>query len=203
MNGPQAFIKHNLAFMYASSLGIAIIMAVVSIAGILYWDVLYPTSQVVGSVGSDLFNLIAVLPILLVSMWLARRGSFIALLLWPGTLFYVLYIYVFNIIGLPVTVLYLPYVILVVLSAYTIIGLVASIDGDAARQRLAGVVPRRAAGGVLVALSILFIAMDAYAVITTSSSHDDRRYPDKGHLDRGLRRGMSGAAFRRCPAVAA
>lgn len=171
MNNLREFIKRDLELMYLSSLGVAIIMAIASIAGILYWNVLYPASQAVGSVGSDVFNIVAVLPILLISMWLARRGSLIGLLLWPGALFYVLYIYVFNVIGLPVTVLFLPYVILAVLSAYTIIGLIASIDVNVVRQRLAGVVPRRAAGGILVGLALLFIVMDAYAVIATLLSH--------------------------------
>ncbi len=166
MNDLQGFIMHDLKLMYLSSLVVAIITAVVSIAGILYWDVIYPAPQAVGSVGSDVFNLIAILPILLISMWLAHRGSLIGILLWPGALFYVLYIYVFNIIGLPVTALFLPYVILVVLSAYTIIGLAASINDDAVRQQLAGVVPRRAVSGVLIALAFLFIAIDAYAVIS-------------------------------------
>ncbi len=171
MNDLQGFIKHDLKLMYLSSLVVAIIMAIVSIAGILYWNIIYPASQAVGSVGSDVFNLLAILPILLVSMWLAHRGSLIGLLLWPGALFYILYIYVFNIIGLPVTALFLPYALLVVLSVYTIIGLFASIDIDAARQQLLGIVPRRAASGILIALAFLFIAIDAYAVITALLNH--------------------------------
>jgi hypothetical protein len=43
-------------------------------------------------------NLLIGLPILLGSMWLARRGQLIGLFLWPGALLFVLYndiIYVF------------------------------------------------------------------------------------------------------------
>lgn len=171
MDDIRGFIMHDLKLLYLSSVVIAILMAVVSMAGILNWNTIYPAPQTIGSVGSDVFNLVAILPILLISMWLAHRGSLIGLLLWPGALFYVLYIYVFNIIGLPVTVLFLPYVLLVVMSVYTILGIFASIDGDAARQRLSGIVPRRAAGGVLMAFAILFIAIDAYAVIATLLNH--------------------------------
>ena len=42
-----------------------------------------------------------VLPILLGSMWLARRGSLAGLLLWPGALFYALYAYVPYLVGAP------------------------------------------------------------------------------------------------------
>lgn len=63
-------------------------------------------------------------------MWLARRGSLIGLLLWPGTLFYVLYGYAFYLIGVPFNALFLLYVALVTVSTYTMIGLLASIDGE-------------------------------------------------------------------------
>jgi hypothetical protein len=49
------------------------------------------------------------LPILLGSLWLVRRGNLIGLLCWPGALF-------------------LLYLFLVTLSAYTIIGVVSSIE---------------------------------------------------------------------------
>lgn len=171
MDNPRLPLTHDPKLAYVSSLAIAVIMAIVSIAGILYWNVIYPAPQASSSVGSDAFNLVVILPILLVSMWLAHRGSLIGLLFWPGALFYVLYIYTFYVIGVPFNALFLLYIVLAVLSAYTIIGLVASIDGDAARQRLASVVPRRAAGGVLIGLAILFIVMDAYAVMAALFSH--------------------------------
>ncbi|OPY30101.1 MAG: hypothetical protein A4E28_00488 [Methanocella sp. PtaU1.Bin125] len=165
MSDSPSPVRCDLKLVYAGSLAVAVLMIAVSVAGILYWRDLYPASQAASSAGSDAFNLVAILPVLLLSMWLARRGRLIGLLLWPGALFYVLYIYAFYVIGLPVTVLFLPYVALVVLSAYALIGLVAGIDGDAVRQRLASHVPHRAAGGVLIGLAVLFIAMDAYAVV--------------------------------------
>ena len=59
-----------------------------------------------------------------------------ALLLWPGTPVYVLYTYAMYLIGAPFSPLFLVYVVLVALSAYTTIGLVASIDGVQVRERL-------------------------------------------------------------------
>lgn len=157
--------KGDLRLAYAGSLAVAVLMTAASVAGILYWRDLYPAAQAASSAGSDAFNLVAILPVLLLSMLLARRGSLAGLLLWPGALFYVLYIYAFYVIGLPVTALFLPYVAIVVLSAYTILGLVASVDSNAVRERLAGHVPRRTAGAILIGLAVLFIAMDACAVV--------------------------------------
>jgi hypothetical protein len=57
---------------------------------------------------------------------------------------------------MPFNVLFLPYLALVTLSAYTTIGLVASIDGKAVQGRLSGIVPEKVAGGVLVGLGVAF-----------------------------------------------
>jgi len=150
-------IRHNLTLVYIFSLIIAILMAAASIVGLLYPTVIYPTDDLLkSSMPNDVVNLFIGVPILLGSMWLARRGQLIGLLFWPGALFYVLYNYIAYVFGMPSNVMFLLYLTLVTLSAYTLIGLVASIDGTAVQQRLTGVVPERAAGGVLAGLGILF-----------------------------------------------
>jgi len=150
-------IRHDLTLAYAFSLIIAILMAAGSLAGLLYPGVIYPTDKLLQSfMPNDVVNLFIGVPILLGSMGLARRGQLVGLLFWPGALFYVLYNYIAYVFGMPANVMFLLYLGLVTLSAYTLIGLVANIDGTAVRRRLAGVVPERAAGGVLAALGILF-----------------------------------------------
>jgi hypothetical protein len=121
-----------------------------------------------GFLAQDAFNLVVGLPILLVSIWLARRGALIGLLLWPGALFYVLYTYSLALVRAPFSVLFLPFVLLVTVSAYTTIGLIASIDGSLVRRRLAGVVTARVVGGILVGLALLTIAQDASGAILTA-----------------------------------
>ena len=149
-------IRHNLTLVYIFSLIIAILMAAASIAGLLYPAVIYPKDELLQSfMPNDVVNLFIGAPILLGSMWLARRGQLIGLLFWPGALFYVLYNYIAYVFGMLSNMMFLLYLTLVTLSAYTLIGLVASIDGTAVRQRLTGVVPERAAGGVLAGLGIL------------------------------------------------
>lgn len=159
-------VAHNLTLVYVSSAIIALALAVISLAGILLRDVVYPTDELVLSfLITDGFTLIVALPILLVSMWLARRGRLIGLLCWPGALFYVLYIHVVHLIGVPFNLLFLPYLLLVTLSAYTIIGLIASIDAAGVRTRLSGHVPAKAAGGIVTILSALFLVQLVPAVV--------------------------------------
>jgi hypothetical protein len=164
-------IRHNLKLAYATSGIIACIMCLASLAGILFGSHIYPAAQVSGNIGTDTLNLILGLPILLGSMWFARRGSLIGLLCWPGVLFYVLYIYTFYVIGLPFNWLFLPYVVLVTLSGYTTIGLVASIDGEAVRQRLHHGAPTRTIAGILILIGILFTVVDGFLIVTALTGH--------------------------------
>ena len=160
-------ITRELTLAYVLSLVVALVMTIASVVGLLYQTVIYPTDDLVLSFApTDALNLVVGLPILLGSMWLARRGKLIGLLCWPGTLFYVLYVYVPYVIGVPFGVLFLPYVVLVALSAYTLIGLVASIDGEVVRRRLTGLVPARTSGGILAGLAILTIVRQAALIVT-------------------------------------
>jgi hypothetical protein len=164
-------VTRHLTLAYVVSFLIACIMAVASVAGLLYQAVIYPTRELLLSFApSDAFNLLVGLPILLGSMWLARRGVLIGLLCWPGALFYVLYMYVPYLIGVPFNVLFLPYLVLVALTAYTLIGLVASIDGELVRQRLTGIVPARTSGGILTGLAILIIVRQTAVIVTALTS---------------------------------
>jgi hypothetical protein len=176
-------ITHDLTLAYISSLAVAVLMAAVSAAGFLLGSArLYGVEPKValgvtpstagilvpGFLAQDAFNLVVGLPILLVSIWLARRGALIGLLLWPGALFYALYTYSLSLVGAPFSVLFLPFVLLVSLSAYTTIGLIASINGSQVRRRLAGGVPARVVAGILVGLALLTIAQDASGAILTA-----------------------------------
>lgn len=150
-------IRCNLTLAYAISLVIAALMAIASVAGLLYQTIIYPTDELLQSfVTNDVVNLFIGLPILLGSMWLARRGKLIGLLFWPGALFFVFYTYIVYVLSMPLNVAFLLHLTLVTLSAYTMIGLVASIDGKTVQKRLTGAVPERVGGGVLVGLGILF-----------------------------------------------
>jgi len=150
-------ITHNLTLIYVLSIIITILMTAASVTGLLYRAVVYPTDDLLQSLlPSDVVNLFIGLPILLVSMWLTRRGKLIGLLFWPGALFFVLYSYAVYIFAMPLNAAFLFHLTLVMLSAYTLIGLVASIDRERVRQRLTGSVPERLAGGILAGFGILF-----------------------------------------------
>jgi hypothetical protein len=154
---PALPIKRNLTLIYATSFIIAILMATVSVAGLLYRTTIYPTEELLRSfVSTDVVNLFIGLPILLGSIWLTWRGKLVGLLCWPGALLFVLYNYIVYTFASPLNWAFLFYLALVMLSVYSLIGLVASIKGKAVRQQLTGAVPERFAGGVLAGLGLLF-----------------------------------------------
>ena len=160
-------ITRDLTLAYALSLVIALVVTVASADGLLYQTVVYPAGEPLYSfVATDTLNLVVGLPILLGSMWLARRGRLLGLLCWPAVLVYVLYVHVTKAIGAPFGALFLPYLALVPLSAYTAIGLVASIDAELVRQRLTGAVPARLAGGILFGISFLYLLVEVSQIVT-------------------------------------
>ncbi len=155
-------IKRDLTLAFVASIAVALMMTVASVAGLIAGSTIYAAIDpklFPLFVGQDALNLIVGLPILIGSIWLARRGSVIGLLLWPGALFYVVYDYGYYVLGAPFNWLFIPYLALMTVGMYAAIAVVVSIDADAIRERLAGSVPRRAVGGFLTGLAILFTTL--------------------------------------------
>jgi hypothetical protein len=144
------------------SVCVAVLMTVASLAGIVDANRVYvglDRGLLTLFIGQDVLNLLVGVPILLASMWLARRGSVTGLLMWPGALFYVLYDYGYYVLGGPFNGFFLAYIALMTLSAYSMIAVVVSLDAVAVRSQLATAIRPRAIGGFLVGLAILFTAL--------------------------------------------
>lgn len=156
------YLQRSLGLAYIGSILVAVLMTMASVAGLVDWNRTYPgvdAALLPLFVGQDALNLAVGLPILLGSMWLARRGALIGLLLWPGALFYVLYDYGYYVLGAPFNAFFLVYIALMTLSAYAMIGIVVSIDSTVIRARLAEEVPAQLVGGFIAGLAVLFTAL--------------------------------------------
>jgi hypothetical protein len=168
----QLPVRRSLTVIYAFSLLIAVLMAAASVAGLAYTSAVYPADELVRAfVPNDVTNLFIGLPILLGSLWLARRGRWLGLLCWPGALFYVLYNYLVYALAMPFGVAFLLHLALVTLSVYALIALVASMDAKAIQQRLSGAVPERLAGGILAGLGFLFFVRLTGVLVSALSTH--------------------------------
>ncbi len=154
-------VRDNLTKTYFLTWVIAILMAAVSITGLINGNAVYPTKELLSTFApNDAANLLVGLPLLLGSIWLARNNKLIGLLCWPGALFVCLYTYLiyaiaFILAKLPVFTL-LVYLSLAAISAYTLFRLITGIDGELVQKSLTGTVQDRIGAGVLAGLGFLF-----------------------------------------------
>lgn len=159
-------VRFDIRILYASSLIIALMVAIVSVIGVFYQKSIYPTENLLHSfVPNDIVNLFAGLPLLLISIWLTWRGKLIGLLCWPGAIFYMLYIYFPYIICVPFNILFLPYLIIFSLSIYTLIGIIVSIDGNAVSNHVSDIIPAKILGGILIGLSALIVLRQTSLIV--------------------------------------
>lgn len=150
-------LKGNIKAIYVSSFLIVIFMSLVSMAGVFYRTWVYPTDELIFAfVTNDVVNFFVGVPILLGCMWLTWRAQLIGLLGWIGALFFVLYNYLVYSFAMPLNWAFLIHLSLTMLSLYSLVGLVANIDGKVIQRKLTHVVPEKLAGGVLVGLGLLF-----------------------------------------------
>lgn len=166
MNGPDGFLRNDLAALYKSSLLIAVLMSAASVAGLLFPGFIYPTQALRQSfLSNDVVNLLLGLPVLLGSLALSKRGKLIGLLFWPGALLYILYNTIAYAVAQPFTWQFGFYLVLIFLCGFNVYRLFTSLDGEAIRQRLAGQVPERLSAAILVVFGLLFFAMRAGVVL--------------------------------------
>ena len=154
--------RSNLKLVNISTLILVFLMTGVSVIGILFQSAIYPSKELsVVFVPNDILNLVIGLPLILVSLFLTKRGKLIGLSCYPAALFYITYIYTGYLLGLPFNVLFIPYLILVTLSIYTLIGLVLNIDSEQVRKKLKGYVPIKTAG----------VIYQSYQIVNTFVKH--------------------------------
>ena len=167
---PSLPIISNLTTAYTLSLVVAFLLTFASLGGLLFSDRLYPTDELQQAyLANDVVNLLVGLPILLGSMWLARRGKLLGLLCWPGALLYTFYNYIAYIFGIPFSGFTLGFTVLVLLSAYPVFDLLKSIDRDTLKMQLNGSVSEKFSGGALVFFGLGFFFL-AVGVITGASA---------------------------------
>src|SRR5215213_5294063 len=163
-------IKDKPTFAYALSGLVAVLSAVSSVVGLLYGGSGYYDSYPVslaGLVGQDVVTLVLGIPLLLTSMWLTRRGSTGALLVWSGALFYFAYSYYFYVIG-GFNALFLVYVAIVSTSLYGLLTLLFAIDPGALRSSFGSRAPARLVGGYFICIALLFALMWGGMVISSA-----------------------------------
>ena len=136
---------------------IALLLTTLSLAGLLFPSVIYPSAELRRAfLANDVVNLLIGLPVLVASMFSARRGGWMGQLFWPGALLYVIYNAIAYAVGLFPAWIFALHAALLILGLAAFIGVFSSLDLPACQHRLAGRVPERLSAGVLVGLGTLF-----------------------------------------------
>lgn len=156
--GPSRAFPVAADFWLRLSIVAALLAVVGSVAGLAIGGIYAPLTPVFlpQALAQDLANLLLVAPAWLILATLALRGSLRAYLLWLGVLAFTVYNYVIYTFSIPFGPLFLPWVAVLGLSLYSLIGGIAVIDHEAVA---AAFTSRRAvvvAGWSLMVMAILF-----------------------------------------------
>jgi hypothetical protein len=148
----------NNSIIYISSIIVAVLVFITSILGILFPNTIYPTEDLmVGYMPTDFINIVILLPILLLSIWHARKGSLLGILCLPGGLLYVVYIFTIYLIGTNFNLLFILYLLMVTISTYTLIALMSKINYYKINSNITEKIPSKIIGGLLISISIIFL----------------------------------------------
>jgi hypothetical protein len=138
----------------ALSAVIAVLMTLASLGGLfahgLYRDNTWSTAAYRGT---DLATLLVAVPVLVVAVVLAYRGSDRARLVWFGVLAYSVYNYAFYLFGTAFNDFFLLYAALESLSLITLVGAIPAV---LAVRRAVRPVPARVVAGYMAAVGVMF-----------------------------------------------
>ncbi|KAB2952734.1 hypothetical protein F9B85_08780 [Heliorestis acidaminivorans] len=149
-------MKMKKQFLIAEkmSLLVALLAIVASIGGLLLEN-LYRDSEAIRAVWfvNDLITLFVAVPILMGSIYFASKGSIRASLVWVGSLWYMLYNYVFYMYGAAFNAFLLIYILLFVLSVYSLILTLVQINVVKLKSQLLDRAPTKAVSTFLFAFA--------------------------------------------------
>ncbi len=125
--------------------------AIIASVGGLTWSELYRDSESIKAVWfvNDLITLILAVPLLLVAMIYSLKDSLKAQLVWIGSLWYLLYNYVFYLYGAQFNSFFLLYVLLFSLSVYALVMTMSNLEIGLIKKRIKAQAPLRAISSFL------------------------------------------------------
>jgi hypothetical protein len=151
-------LENKIDSAWKLSIILTLIMVILSLLGLFMPGNIYKEEALIQTyMTNDVVNLLIGLPIMLGSLWLARRGKLVGLLCWPGALLFIIYNYIAYMFGMPVGYLSLAYLVLILLCSYNVYALISKIDNHAVKAKLSGAVAEKLAGWFLFIFGILFI----------------------------------------------
>lgn len=160
------------------------LMASVSSSGGLFIDGLYRDNALVVSAwrGNDLVTLFIVVPMFLISLFHSLQGSKRGRLFWMGSLWYMVYNYIFYLFGATFNVFFILYAALVVFSIFTLVFALIQTDAEEFSRSFSEKLPYKfistfmlffaiLLGGMWIALSLSFVFTGQVHESVTQTDH--------------------------------
>jgi hypothetical protein len=119
----------------------------------IYWQ--EKPASVAGGVASDILDLCLVLPTLVVTTMLARRGSLCALLVWTGTLGFLSYNFLIYAFAVHFNAMFLAYCAVLGLSFYGLMGVREFLVPDEVAKTYSPGAPRRSIAATFILLAVV------------------------------------------------
>lgn len=109
---------------------VVLILSTIAAAGGIFLENLYQDNEFINRIwlGNDIVTLVIAVPVLLVSLILSSKGSEKAGFIWLGSLWYMIYNYLFYSFGASFNSFFLLHIFIFILSAYAFILGLASLD---------------------------------------------------------------------------
>lgn len=149
--------KNQRSTYWLSSL-LAAVTLIQSAVGAFYPQIFRDPPMTAGNArGTDVTILFVALPVLFISMVLARRGSLRAQLTWTGALTYIAYNAVIFAFATAFNPLFLLYVATLSLSVWSLVALLTQVDMDSIRAHFSDRTPVRFFACYLTVISLLFL----------------------------------------------
>lgn len=121
--------------------------------------------------GQDLVNLFLAVPLLVVSLLLVRRGSRAALMIYAGTVLYILYSFVIYALGIHFNSLFLVYCLILGLSLYAFVLIVIEMSKMDVKSWFGPKIPVRLIGIYLMVISAMFYLLWLKDVVPALLNH--------------------------------
>lgn len=159
-------IKGNVRTVLIVTYIILAVMIIVSVLGILNGDVIYSEEIRLSFIATDVANLIIGVPYLIISLVLACNERNLGLILLPGALLYVIYVYLPYVIAVQFGILFILWLILIVLAFYALIFLLTMIDMAILSSRIQEYYPIKWVVCVLAGLGTMILVRQTGLIVT-------------------------------------
>ena len=162
---------------------VIVVLATIASVGGLFLGGLYRDNTLITAAwhGNDFVTLILAIPSMVISMIYSIRGSQRALLIWMGTLWYMVYNYMFYLFGAAFNNFFLVYVVIFTVSIYALILIIIKIDVKKINCNYNRIPVKWVSGfmiffavlmgGMWIALSLSFVLTGVVPLAITQTGH--------------------------------